>query len=130
MRVLTFTGEAGELFEDLYGSLQIGERYIRGVKDQRSVIKAYDALDAISAEIVGTGRRRLNEAGGTVQLENADFEVFQRAVKMVLEDGNNAMTPATNIAYRGIDARRSVRALEFLEKAETVEATKAERAAS
>lgn len=130
MRVLAFTGEDGELFEDLYGALQVGERYIRGVKDQRSVIKAYDALDAISAEIVGTGRRRLHEAGGTVQLENADFDVFQRAVKTVLEDGNNAMTPATNIAYRGIDARRSVRALEFVEKAETVEINRKEEAAN
>jgi hypothetical protein len=124
MRVLTFTPDDGELFEDLYQSLMIGERFIRGVKEQRSVIRAYDALDAISAEIKGTGRRRLHDEGGEVRLETADFDVLQRSVKTALEDCNNAMTTATQVAYRTLDARRSVRALEFLEAAKSVEPDK------
>lgn len=124
MRVLTLTGENGELFEDIYGALQVGERFIRGVKDQRAIIRAYDALDAVSDEIKGTGRRRLKEDGGTVRLENADYEVFQRAVKLVLDECNNQMTAATQVAYRTLDARRSVRALDVIEQAEVVDPTK------
>lgn len=131
MKKLVFgaADDAKELYGDLYGSFQIGEKFLTGVKTIRTAVKIYDALELIAERIVrGEGVPdgfRLAEGGGIVLLEDEEFNVLKQAVDLVVDQAHNALTAATRILQRPMDARHAVRLLEFLEKAETVEKVQA-----
>jgi len=117
MRELKFGPDDTLLFRDLYVCFQVGEQAtVAGAQQMRTAIHVYDKLDAI-AEKDDQDHQHLQPGGGAVLLENAEFALVERCILALLGDEQGQRPQATQQIRRFLDARRSVRLLDFLRDA-------------
>ena len=133
-RKLAFTDldEDKQNFAHIYSAFAIGERSLAGAKAMRCALRIWDALDGIAKTVVRTDgeAKALQDGGGEILLEEAEYEALKKSVGDVLYNGLNAMTAQTQLSYRIVDARTACRIMDFIESAEEVKLEKEKKSSS
>lgn len=117
MREITFTAgdDEGLVWKDLYQAFMMGEVFLTGHKAIASCGKVYEALESVALK--DQGGLRLSTNGGTIRLEDAQYETLKDATDNVLVNGLHQGVARGLPVMRALNAARTARVLSRIKDA-------------